>query len=150
MSVTNIDVSPRSRRVGRRLGYVIAVAVNVVTLIVVQHILDWGWLPFLTDQFAVVIPWISVSLIAAITANLVYQFNDTPTVKSTGQILVNLISMLVSYRIYQVFPFEFAGTSFNWEIVVRVLLILAMVGAGIGVLTEAGKLASSEPQHERR
>jgi hypothetical protein len=114
-------------------------------LVIANNILDWGWLPFLTDGFAQVVPWISLGLVATIVANAVYQFNDTLAVKSTGQIGVNLISVFVTYQIWQVFPFDFSAYEFNWEAVVRVLLVLAMVGAGIGVLAEGAKLASGRP-----
>lgn len=150
VSVTEVGVSLHSKEARRRFGYVMTVLINLVMLIVVHRVLDWGWPSFLTDRFDLVVPWISFSLIVTIAANLAYQFNDAPTVKSTGQILVNLTSFFVTYRIYQVFPFDFSATSFNWETVLRVLLILAMVGAGIGVLTEAGKLASYELRDERR
>ncbi len=50
----------------------------------------------------------------------------------------------MTYQIWQVFPFDFSAYEFNWGFVVRVLLVLAMVGAGIGVLAEATKLASGE------
>jgi hypothetical protein len=83
-------------------------------------------------------------------ANLVYQFNDTTTVKSTGQILVNLISIFVTLQMLLVFPFDFSAYTFSWEIVVRVVLVLAMVGAGIGALTELIKLVSGEPDKERK
>jgi hypothetical protein len=150
MSTMQIDVSPELKRAGRRFGYGVAVVINVVMLIVAQYIYDWGWLPFLTVEFAEVVPWISLSLMTSVLANLGYQFNDAAPVKSTGQILVNLISIVVSYRIFQIFPFDFAGHDFNWATVVRIVLILAMVGAGIGALTEVVKLASSGPRKERR
>ncbi|HEU4915111.1 MAG TPA: hypothetical protein VFV13_00935 [Acidimicrobiia bacterium] len=150
MSTMQSGVSPQLRLPGRRFGYGLAVVINVVMLIVVQNILDWGSLPFLTDEFTEVVPWISLSLVASILANLIYQFNDSPTVKSTGQILVNLISVSVSYVVLQVFPFDFSGYGFDWAIVVRIVLILAIVGSGIGVLTETIKVISSGPEKERR
>jgi hypothetical protein len=150
MSTVQIDVSPELRRVGRRFGYGVAVVINLVMLIVVQNILAWGWVPFLTDEFAQVVPWISLSLVVSIVANLVYQFDDSRLVKSTGQILTNLISIFVSYQVLVVFPFDFSTYDFNWALIVRIVLILAMVGAGIGVLTEAVKLAAAEPDKERR
>jgi len=150
MTVMQVDVTPDLKSAGRRVGYGVAIAINVAMLIVVQYILDWGWLPFLTEEFADVVPWISLGLTATIVANLVYEFNDTRIVKSTGQILSNLISIFVTYQVYLAFPFDFSGSTFNWETIFRILLILAMVGAGIGVLVEAVKLASSESQRERR
>ncbi len=149
MTVSHLDVSPQVKLAGRRFGYGVAVIVNLVMLVAVQFILDWGWLPFLTDEFSTLVPWISLSLLVSIIANLVYQFNDTPVVKSTGQILSNLISLFVSYQIFLVFPFDFSAYDFNWTVVARVVLILAMVGSGVGMLTEAAKLASGEPEVRR-
>lgn len=134
---------------GRQTGYAIAVMVNVAMLVIAHNILEWGWLPFLTADFAQVLPWISFSLIAAVVANLVYQFNDTLLVTSAGGIGTNLISVFVTYRIWLVYPFDFTAYEFDWGVLVRVLLVLAMVGAGIGVLAEATKLASGELTERR-
>lgn len=150
MSITHIEIAPELKRTGRRFGYGVAVVVNLAMLVVVQNILDWGWLPFLTEHFAEVIPWISLSLVMSIAVNLIFQFNDTRTVKSTGQIASNLISIFVTYQIFRVFPFDFSNYDFNWALIVRIVLILAMVGAGIGVLADAVKFASDESDKERR
>ena len=76
------------------------------------------------------VPWISFSLIVSIAANLVYQVDDSPTVKSLGQIVVNLISIQVTFVMLTVFPFDFSASQFDWEPVTRLVLILAIVGAG--------------------
>jgi hypothetical protein len=41
-----------------------------------------------------------------------------------------------------VFPFDFSGYEFNWEITARIVLILAMVGSLAGLLAEVVKLVS--------
>jgi hypothetical protein len=123
-----------------RVGYVIAIAVNVVMLIIAQNILEWGWLPFLTADFAQVEPWISLSLTATIIVNLIYLFDDTAVVKSIGQIGVNLLSIFVTYQIFIVFPFDFSAYAFDWGVMARVVLILAMVGSAIGTVVEIAKL----------
>lgn len=145
MTATHVEVSPRMES-GRRFGYSVAVLVNLVMLVIVQSVLDRGWLPFLTEEFRVVMPWISLSLITAIVANFIYQFNDAAIVKSIGQISVNLVSLYATYQIFLVFPFDFSAYRFDWEVALRVALILAMVGTGIGVLVEALKLALFEPE----
>jgi uncharacterized membrane protein SirB2 len=150
MSSTHIVIAPELKETGRRFGYAIAVVINLVLLVVVQNVVEWGWPPFLTEEFADVVPWISASLLVSIAANLIYQFNDSPSVKSTGQILVNLVSIAVTYVVLRVFPFDFSSYAFNWTPVVWIVSILAIVGAGISVLTEAIKLVSSGPDKERR
>jgi hypothetical protein len=149
MSTRQLDVSPELRKTGRRFGYTVGIVINVAVLIVVQNILAWGWLPFLTDEFVEVVPWISLSLTMSILANLIYEFNDDPPVKSAGQVVVNVVSVLATYQIFKVFPFDFSTYSFNWGVVTRVVLILAMVGAGIGAATEAIKLAAMAREKER-
>ena len=150
MTSTDIEIDPELKRVGRRFGYGVAVVVNVVMLFVTNNILEWGWLPFLTDDFAEVVPWISFSLLASIVANVVYMFDDDTVIKAGGQIAVNLISVVVTYQILRVFPFDFSNYDFNWGIVTRVVLILAMVGAGIGAIAEAVKLTKAAQETERR
>ncbi|MGD2042126.1 MAG: hypothetical protein PVJ28_00635 [Acidimicrobiia bacterium] len=144
MSTTQIDLSPEVKKLGRRFGYSIAIGINVVLLIIVQNILDWGWLAFLTEDFTEVVPWISFSLAVSIVANVVYLFNDGRVIKSVGQIGINLISLIVTYQMFTVFPFDFSAYSFDWALVTRIVLILAMVGTGIGALAEIYKLASGE------
>ena len=150
MSTAQLEFSPEVRRTGRRFGYTIAIAVNVVMIFVVNNILEWGWLPFLTEDFASVVPWINFSLFASILANVIYLFDDGVIVKGLGQISINVISVFVSYQILRVFPFDFSEYDFNWGIVTRILLILAMVGAGIGAFTEAAKLLRPTRQEQRR
>ena len=59
-----------------------------------------------------------------------------------GQITLNLISLVVTYRIWQVFPFDFSAYDFNWDLLTQVILILAMVGSGVGLVAETLKLAN--------
>ena len=149
MSSGQLEISAESKRTGTRFGYGVAIVINLAMLVVVQNILEWGWLPFLTDEFATVVPWITLSLVLSIVVNLVYQINDSRAVKTAGQILVSVVSIFVTYQLLRVFPFDFSNYGFNWAPVVRIVLVLAMVGAGIGMLTEAVKLVTGEPKGER-
>lgn len=149
MSTTPLDIARGTERTERRFGYWVAVAVNLVMLLIVQNILVWGWVPFLTAEFADVVPWISLSLVVSIVVNLIYQLNDTRFVKSSGQILINLISIFATYQILSVFPFDFSAYEFNWALTTRIVLILAMVGAAIGALTEAVNLTSRRAGKEK-
>lgn len=142
MATTHIGIPPAVRRGGRRAGYALAILINLGLLYIVGNLLDWGVLPWLTDAFTEVVPWISLSLLASIVVNVIYQINDTHPVRSVGQIGTNLVSIVVTARLLEVFPFDFSAYRFDWAIVTRVVLILAIVGAGIGVLTEIIKLAN--------
>jgi hypothetical protein len=135
------SVGARRASVGaRRFGYTVAVAINLVMLVVVNNILDWGWLPFLTEEFASLIWLFNVSLTATILANLVYMVYDPVWFKSFTQIGLNLISMIVLLRMLQVFPFDFSAYEFDWEPVARFVLILGLIGTGIGIIVEVVNL----------
>jgi hypothetical protein len=125
----------------RRSGYVIAIAVNVVMLYVVNNLLAWNILPFLTDDFGRVLWLIDISLLATIMVNFIYLAYDRSWFRSLGQIGLNLISLVVAVRMYQVFPFDFSGSTFDWTQIARVVIIFTILGTTIGALVEAVKLA---------
>lgn len=134
---------PTRRDRAKKFGYGVAVVVNAALLVVVINLLDWDLLPFLTEEFGAVVPWISLSLVASIAANLVYQFDDRPTVRAAGDVATSALSLIATYRLLEVFPFDFSSQRFDWGTVVRVLLVVAMVGAGIGILAALGRLVSA-------
>lgn len=135
-----LEAVPELKRAVQKVGFVIAIAINLAMVVIVHNILEWGWLPFLTPDFAQVLPWITFSLIATIVANTIYLLGLRPTAKPIWQIGLNLISLAVTYRLWQVFPFDFSGSDFDWTFVARVVLVLAMVGSGVGALTEVSRL----------
>jgi hypothetical protein len=140
-----IEMSPETRRMARSIGYGIAVLINLALIYIVRNITDWDFARFLTEDFDALVPLITVSLSVSVAVNVIYMFDDRPTIKSAGQIAVNLISIFVTIQILQVFPFDFSTYMFDWSVIVRVLLILAIVGSVIGTLAEVRKLTSAEP-----
>ena len=123
----------------RRSGYVIAIAVNVVMLYVVNNLLAWNILPFLTDDFGRVLWLIDISLLATILVNFIYLAYDQSWFRSLGQIGLNLISLVVAVRMYQVFPFDFSGSSFDWTQIARVVITFTILGSAVGAIAEAWK-----------
>lgn len=116
----------------RRFGYAIAVVVNAALVWVVLNIQDWDVLPFLTDRFPEVIPWVVFSLTVSILVNLIYQFDDSPSVRAFGDMFTGLVGAWSAYRVLAVFPFEFTGDGFDGSTLIRVLLILGIVGGAVG------------------
>jgi hypothetical protein len=135
--------SPTATPPTRRFGYAIAVAVNAALVWVVLNIQDWDVLPFLTDRFPEVVPWVVLSLAVSILANLVYQFDDSPPVRAFGDLVTSLIGAWVAYRVVAVFPFEFTGEGFDGSILIRVLLVLGIVGGAIGAVAALVRLIAS-------
>lgn len=63
---------PALKRLGNQVGYGIAIGLSALLLYVVQNLEEWDVLPFLTDEFGEVVPWISASLILGILAYTAY------------------------------------------------------------------------------
>jgi hypothetical protein len=131
---------PRPSPASRRFGYVIAIVINIVLIVIANNLLDWGWFTFLTNDFSDVLWLLNVSLAVGIAANLWYVVNDSRRPKAFGQTVTNVMSMLVSIRMLQVFPFDFSGWDTNWSWLIRTLIILAIAGSAIGAIVELVKL----------
>jgi hypothetical protein len=132
----------RHSTAARRTGYLVAAAVNLVLLWLVLVWPGWEALSFLTDQFSEVVGLMSASLLVGAAANLVYVVADPPRVRAAGQLVVSALSLAVTVRLLQVFPFDFSGWSFDPSWLVRLLLWLAVLGTVVGMVTELVRLVS--------
>jgi hypothetical protein len=135
----------RTARPGRRFGYVVAVAVNAILLWVTHHLLEWGWPRFLTDEFDQLLPIVTVSLVATMVVNALYVLADPPWFKALGDAATSSISLVVAVRTWQIFPFSFADYSYDWSWVLRAMIVLAAIGAGIAVVVDLVTMVRRSP-----
>lgn len=124
----------------RRFGYVVAILVNLVLLYLVNVWPGWQALGFLTADTELVIDWVNLSFGVAIVINAVYVFRDPLWLKALGDAMSAAVSFVVTLALLQTFPFDFSAYAFNWDIVVRILLWIALVGSAIGVLAALARL----------
>jgi hypothetical protein len=127
-------MTQRPTAAARRLGYGVGALVNVALLYAVNIWPGWEVVPFLTAETASVLVLVNLSIISNLTANAVYLVYDAAWLKSLGTVLTTTVGMITLVRIWQVFPFDFGGSSFNWQLVTRVLLIIGIVGSDIGII----------------
>jgi hypothetical protein len=125
---------------GRRAGYVITAAINAAVLWIAHQLLDWQWPRFLTDEFADVLPLITISCIASIVTNLAYVWYDPAWFKSSGNLVTSGIDLIVAIQMYVVFPFDFSTYATNWSWLARTVLIVVIVGTSITVIVELVRL----------
>ena len=140
--MTETDSPPAKKRASRstrRFGYLVAVAVNLVLLYVVNNLLAWDVLPWLTDDFEQVLPILNLSLLATMVINVVYVWFDPRWFKSLTQIGLSVISLIAAVRLFRVFPFDFSPYEFGWATLTRFVLIIVMIGITIGVIAESVK-----------
>ena len=124
----------RSRRTGRRAGYVVAIIVNLLVLGFINTWPGWESFDFVTADAADVVPLINLSIGVSILVNLVYLVADAPRIKAIGEMVTSAVAMVVSVIVLRVFPFDFSAYAFPWELVTRVILVIAVIGSGISGL----------------
>lgn len=126
------DARPRKRPslAARRFGYLVAVAANVVLLIVIHAGPGWREMPFLTDAAVNVIPLVTLSLVAGI---VVWLLTDPLWLRSLGDMVTAAIAVVVLSRVLALFPFSFDDGSIL-RTMFRVVLVVALVGTAIAVV----------------
>ena len=130
----------RPSTASRRAGYVIAAAINAALLWFIHVWPGWDAVPFLTSDFETVLWLIDLSIIVTIALNLIYVVRDPKWLTAAGAVITTAIGLAAAVRMLQVFPFDF-GDSDVWPVVFRVLLWIAIIGAGIGIIVNLVALA---------
>lgn len=138
MTITEPSSASATRRpTGKAAGYVVAIVVNVILLVAVNTGVLWDLLPFVTADIDRVVPLLNLSLAASAIVNAAYLAYDATWFTGLTQVVVLSLSMLVTVRLLQVFPFDFAGSDVPWETLLRVGLLFAIVGVAIAMIVEA-------------
>ena len=128
-------------RVARKVGYSVAVMVNVIMLILVNATPGWRVLLFLTEDFVSLLWLVNLSIFASVMVNVAYLAYDAAWFKSVGQIGVTAIGLVASIRTWQVFPFDFSPYDGPWETLTRLTLAIAIFGSIVGIVVELVRLA---------
>jgi len=144
-SATDVKRAKRPSAAARRTGYVFGVLVNGALLYAVNVWPGWDVLPFLTDDFTQVLGLVNASIVVSLVANFVYLARDTRAVKALGDIVTTGVAIAVGVRMWQVFPFDFGEATFDWELVVRILLAVGIVGMAIAIVVNIVSLVTDTP-----
>lgn len=127
----------------RRLGYLVGIGISAGILFVVNNLLAWDIVPFLTDDFDQLLPIINASLVASIVVNAIWILYDAAWIRSTGQIILNLTSIVVLVLTLRIFPFDFSRYSFDWGSLTKVIIVFLIVALVIATIVEIVKLVSA-------
>jgi hypothetical protein len=118
----------------RRVGYVLAGFINLGILIAINVTPGWAALPFLTPDTELVLPLVNLSLVVGVLANVAYAAYDPAWVRSLGDLVSALVGIAAMARVWAVFPFDFGAYSFDWGLLTRFVLAIAIAGSLIGVI----------------
>ena len=129
-----------SRRTGRRIGYLAAILVNLLIYGFINVWPGWESFDFVTVEAADVVPLINLSIAVTILVNLVYVVYDGYRVKALGETITSAVTLLVSIVVLSVFPFDFSAYAFPWTLLTRIVLLVAVLGSGIAIIVNLGRL----------
>jgi len=125
-------------KVSKQFEYGINILLNTAFLVVANNILSWGVLPWLTQDFQTVLLLLNISLIAAIVVNIIFLAYNARWFVVLGHLFLGITSLVVLVRLFQVFPFDFSAYDApNWEVLLRIGIIVGIVGLGISLIVEA-------------
>ena len=129
---------PRRRSRGvRRFGYLVAAGVNVLIFYLANVSPGWQAVPFLTDGVEQVLGLFNLSLAAGAVANLLFVLYDGAWFRAAWDLVLSVISLALSLEVYQVFPFDFSGLTYDLTGLMRFLVVLGVIGSAIGLLAAA-------------
>ncbi|GAA4733881.1 hypothetical protein GCM10023328_11830 [Modestobacter marinus] len=114
-----------------RIGYLGVVLVNAAGLLVLHVWPGWQEFTFLTADTRSVLGIVDAALVVGIVVNLLLLFRDPPWPTAAGSLVTTLVGLAAMVRLWQVFPFDVSDT---WETVLRVVFVVGLVGACLGVL----------------
>lgn len=141
--------SRRARPASRRLAYRMQAVESTALLFILNVQPGWQALPFLTRETSQVIGLVNFSLAADLVISLVYMANDTPWLISLGDLIGAGIRLAAAIRVWQVFPFNFHGST-GWSILVRVILAATIAGTSINMIVQAVSLTRRSTRIGRR
>lgn len=118
---------------GKRVGYLLAIAVNALMAFVANNILAWDIASFLTDDFERVLPAINLMIAVTIAINFALLFYAPRWFVAATDVLSTGFGLAATVRMYRVFPFDFDAFEFDWGLVVKLLLIVAIIGSVAGI-----------------
>jgi hypothetical protein len=133
-STTTRRPTRRPSTAARRFGHAVAVVVNAAMLYAVNVWPGWDSLWFLTEDTTQVLGLVNATIVVGIVANAVYIAHDVGRLRALGDLVTTSIGLAAMVVIWQVFPFDFGEAGFDWELVVRIVLGVGIVGSAIAII----------------
>lgn len=117
--------------------FIVAIIGNIIILYIVNNLLSWN-LSFITSSFQDVLWIFNISICATIIVNIIFLAYHPGWFRSLVKIILNILSFLVCYYLYTIFPFIFSQAAYT--IILKIILIFGMVALIIASLVEVLRL----------
>jgi hypothetical protein len=115
----------------RSLGYVVAIAVNVALLYLINKSPGWQAVGFLTSETSVVLGLVNASIVAGVVMNSVYLVSDPEWLRALGDVMTTTIGLVALLAIWQVWPMDLAAP---WDLLARWVIAVGVAGSVIAIV----------------
>ena len=115
----------------RSFGYVVAIAVNVGLLYLINESPGWDAVGFLTSETALVVGLVNASIAVGVAMNCVYLLSDPEWLRALGDIVTTSIGLVALLAIWRVWPIDLAAP---WELLARWVIAVGVAGSVIGIV----------------
>lgn len=127
----------------KKSEYIATIIFNLIFLYIFNNLLNWH-IYFVTNSFNEVLWIVNLSIIVSIIGNALLVVFDPVRFRHLVKIIINIVSFAAVYLVYEVFPFNFYNSFYNWGF--SILLILVMIGIIIGTIVEIYLLITGKPK----
>jgi hypothetical protein len=134
--MTGQGTAARSPVAVRRTGHAVGALTGAALLVLIHVWPGWQVLPFLTPDTSNVLGIVDAALVAGILVHLLQLVRDDGWLPPAGLVVTSAFGLAVMVRVLQVFPFAFDSAS-HWDEVVRIVLVVGIVGAAVGLVVAA-------------
>ncbi|GAA2112193.1 hypothetical protein GCM10009841_35640 [Microlunatus panaciterrae] len=139
--MTVVEAKQRQSITSRRVGYIVAILVNGAMFGLINVTPGWRAVPFLTSETPQVVGLVNASIVASAVVNAIYLFNDARWLRACGDLVATSIGLVALIRVWQVFPFDYGATSFDWVLLTRIVLVVGIAGSIIAIIVALATLA---------
>lgn len=122
----------------RSFGYLVAIAVNVGLLYLINRTPGWDAMSFLTDETPLVLGLVNASIAASVVMNLVYLVSDPEWLRALGDVVTTAIGLVALLAIWRVWPIDLAAP---WDVLARWVVGVGVAGSLIGIFVAIVRFA---------
>lgn len=129
----------------KKIDYIVSIVVNAVILYIVNNLLNWE-VQFITWKWPEVLWILNTSIIVSIVLYASFLIYAGRLYYFLGRTAMDIIGIVVAYRMFTVFPFDFNGLfEMGWlNTWAPYLLWVGIVGVSISIVVRTVRLIANK------
>lgn len=120
-----------------RAANLAGLVVNLVLLYLLEVRPGWRAVPFLSAEAGQVVPLVAAALWTGVAVEALAVLVHTGWFRALGDLATSVVGLVATLRVWDVFPFDLPA---GWSVPVRVVLVLAVVGGVVGIVSALSRL----------